>query len=135
MGYSTGDFAPGRCSNHTSCLGGDSGTEPYIVTHHQLLAHAATVQLYKQKYQAHQNGGIGITLVSYWFLPYSNSTADQLATKRSFDFMLGWCVPHFFSSNLLFLTAFKSRKILVLCRIQCLLTSISSLIMTGSWIQ
>ncbi|CAK7331805.1 unnamed protein product [Dovyalis caffra] len=42
------------------------------------------------KYQACQGGKIGITLVSHWFEPYSSSEADQIATKRNLDFMLGW---------------------------------------------
>lgn len=52
-GYAVGINAPGRCSSlpPNNCLGGDSGTEPYIVTHNQLLAHAAAVKVYKTKYQ------------------------------------------------------------------------------------
>lgn len=52
-GYATGDLAPGRCSDSLkrNCTGGDSGVEPYLVTHNQLLAHAAAVKLYKEKYQ------------------------------------------------------------------------------------
>ena len=52
-GYVTGQLAPGRCSpwQNLNCTGGNSGTEPYLVTHHQLLAHAAAVKVYKQKYQ------------------------------------------------------------------------------------
>ncbi|GAB2266172.1 Beta-glucosidase 17 [Dionaea muscipula] len=50
--YSTGIFAPGRCSSYIgNCTAGDSATEPYIAGHHLLLAHAATVNLYKTKYQ------------------------------------------------------------------------------------
>lgn len=30
---------------------GDSATEPYLVAHHQLLAHAAAVEVYRCKYQ------------------------------------------------------------------------------------
>lgn len=30
---------------------GDPGTEPYIVSHNQLLAHAAAVKLYREEYQ------------------------------------------------------------------------------------
>ncbi|KAL2347485.1 hypothetical protein Fmac_001485 [Flemingia macrophylla] len=46
-------MAPGRCSTwmNQNCNGGDSAIEPYLVTHHQLLAHAATVHVYKTKYQ------------------------------------------------------------------------------------
>lgn len=52
-GYAIGQLAPGRCSSwqKPDCTGGNSGTEPYVVTHHQLLAHAAAVRVYKEKYQ------------------------------------------------------------------------------------
>ncbi|KAJ1271497.1 hypothetical protein BS78_06G131900 [Paspalum vaginatum] len=90
-GYDTGTKAPGRCSPwEGKCSAGDSAREPYIVGHHQLLAHAETVRLYKEKYQAMQNGKIGITLVSHWFLPFSRSKLDATAAKYSLDFMLGW---------------------------------------------
>ncbi|KAB5533685.1 hypothetical protein DKX38_016771 [Salix brachista] len=92
-GYDSGDFAPGRCSkwvNEKYCKKGDSSTEPYIVAHHLLLSHAAAVKTYKEKYQASQNGKIGITLNTPWFEPYSNSTDDHDAAKRSRDFTLGW---------------------------------------------
>lgn len=50
--YDIGDFAPGRCSKLVgNCTAGNSGTEPYIATHNQLLAHAAAVKIYKEKYQ------------------------------------------------------------------------------------
>jgi len=52
-GYASGKSAPGRCSpwEQGKCSAGDSGTEPYTVCHHQILAHAETVRLYKEKYQ------------------------------------------------------------------------------------
>ncbi|KAE9585966.1 hypothetical protein Lal_00010043 [Lupinus albus] len=91
-GYAIGQFAPGRCSKwvNPNCTGGDSGTEPYVVSHHQLLAHAAAVQVYKNKYQKSQKGVIGITLVSHWFVPLSNSKLDKEAATRAVDFMFGW---------------------------------------------
>ena len=89
-GYATGATAPGRCTG-PQCLGGDAGTEPYIVTHNQILAHAAAVHVYKTKYQAHQKGKIGITLVSNWFIPLAeNSTSDIKAARRAIDFQYGW---------------------------------------------
>ena len=52
IGYDLGLNAPGRCSDYVgSCLGGDSATEPYLVAHHLLLAHAAAVKVYKQTYK------------------------------------------------------------------------------------
>ncbi|KAI8545738.1 hypothetical protein RHMOL_Rhmol07G0061300 [Rhododendron molle] len=93
-GYNTGALAPGRCSAwmNNDCTGGDSATEPYIVAHHMLLSHGATVKIYKEKYQASQKGQIGITLVTYWFLPYSNSKANVIAAQRALDFMYGWFI-------------------------------------------
>ncbi|CAL1353732.1 unnamed protein product [Linum trigynum] len=91
-GYDEGLMAPGRCStwvNH-ACLAGNSGTEPYIVTHNLLLAHAAGYRLYQQKYKASQGGEVGITIVTFWFVPYTDTTADIDAAQRSLDFMYGW---------------------------------------------
>ncbi|XP_014491297.1 cyanogenic beta-glucosidase [Vigna radiata var. radiata] len=91
-GYANGTMAPGRCSSwvNPNCVGGDSGTEPYIVSHHQLLAHAAAVRVYKTKYQASQKGLIGITLVCNWFIPFSDTKSDKKAAERSVEFMYGW---------------------------------------------
>ena len=52
-GYDSGTSAPGRCSawKNNNCTGGNSGTEPYLVAHHQLLAHADVVKLYRGAYQ------------------------------------------------------------------------------------
>ncbi|KAF7824487.1 vicianin hydrolase-like [Senna tora] len=86
-GYDVGTFAPGRCSNYAgNCTAGDSATEPYIVGHHLLLSHAAAVKLYKNKYQ---KGQIGITLVTHWFVPKTESAADREAASRALDFWHG----------------------------------------------
>ncbi|KAL3752090.1 hypothetical protein ACJRO7_012847 [Eucalyptus globulus] len=91
-GYANGQLAPGRCSDWQmlNCTGGDSGTEPYIVTHNQLLAHATAVKLYRDKYKASQKGVIGITLVSHWMVPYSDAEHNQNSALRALDWMLGW---------------------------------------------
>ncbi|XP_071933591.1 beta-glucosidase 13-like [Coffea arabica] len=96
MGYAFGKFPPNRCSNRefgspdTRCLYGNSGTEPYVVAHHLLLAHAAAVKIYREKYQKIQGGQIGISLVTQWFEPYDpNSQTDVDAANRSLDFMFG----------------------------------------------
>ncbi|CAJ2679015.1 unnamed protein product [Trifolium pratense] len=90
--YAFGKFAPGRCSDwlNLNCTGGDSGREPYLTAHYQLLAHAAAARLYKTKYQASQNGKIGITLLSHWYEPASKEKADVDAARRGLDFMFGW---------------------------------------------
>ncbi|XP_059645613.1 beta-glucosidase 12-like [Cornus florida] len=91
-GYDNGNFPPGRCSSwqQNNCTGGDSGTEPYIVTHNQILAHAAAVKLYREKYQSEQKGKIGISHLTIWPIPYSNSSLDHRASIRFLDFTLGW---------------------------------------------
>lgn len=43
-----GTKPPGRCS---ACFSGNSSTEPYMVAHNLLLAHASASRLYKQKYK------------------------------------------------------------------------------------
>ncbi|CAN6696640.1 unnamed protein product [Malus baccata var. baccata] len=91
-GYTRGFLAPGRCSawQQLNCTGGNSATEPYLVAHNLLLAHAAAVKLYKNKYQTSQEGTIGITLVSNWFIPISEANQHKNAALRFLDFMFGW---------------------------------------------
>ncbi|CAN8287832.1 unnamed protein product [Cochlearia groenlandica] len=88
-GYGDGSYPPGRC---TDCeFGGDSGTEPYIVAHNQLLAHAETVSLYRKRYKNSQGGKIGTTLIGRWFVPLNpTSNLDKAAAIRAFDFFVGW---------------------------------------------
>jgi len=40
--------------------------------------------------QEKQRGSIGITLVSNWMIPYTNSKRDKDAAKRALEFMYGW---------------------------------------------
>ncbi|XP_024523667.1 beta-glucosidase 26 isoform X2 [Selaginella moellendorffii] len=86
-GYVQGYYAPGRC---TGCPQGNSSTEPYIVGHHLLLAHAKAVKLYRRKYKVNQRGVIGMTLDSFWYEPYSSLPRDIAAARRALDFELGW---------------------------------------------
>ncbi|GMJ12844.1 beta glucosidase 15 [Hibiscus trionum] len=90
MGYALGVGPPGRCSDRKFCPHGNAATEPYIVAHNALLAHAAAANLYKQKYQATQGGQIGISLVAQYHEPYSDTPLDLKAAKRAMDFELGW---------------------------------------------
>ncbi|KAG6416793.1 hypothetical protein SASPL_124231 [Salvia splendens] len=92
LGYTIGVFAPGRCSSWLdgSCTGGDSATEPYEITHNQLLSHAAVVKLYRDKYQELQKGEIGIVVNAFWFLPYDDTAESVKARDRGLAFMLGW---------------------------------------------
>ncbi|KAJ0969345.1 hypothetical protein J5N97_022222 [Dioscorea zingiberensis] len=88
-GYGYGLFAPGRCKNST--------VEPYLAAHHQLLAHAAAVALYRKKYKAIQNGQIGLVVDCEWAEAFSDKLQDNSAAQRRLDFHLGWFLdPIFF---------------------------------------
>ncbi|XP_019056797.1 PREDICTED: beta-glucosidase 28-like [Tarenaya hassleriana] len=95
-GYDNGNKAVGRCSKwvDSRCQAGDSGTEPYIASHHLLLAHAAAVQEFRKCDKIPKDGQIGIVLSPRWFEPYdSESAADKEAVERAlmleFDWHLG----------------------------------------------
>ncbi|KAJ8430226.1 hypothetical protein Cgig2_009404 [Carnegiea gigantea] len=92
QGYDFGIFAPGRCSilHHLFCKAGNSATEPYIVAHHLILAHATAAKIYKKKYQKKQGGWIGATFDVIWYEPLTNKTEDIEAAQRALDFHLGW---------------------------------------------
>lgn len=52
FGYGNrGIMAPGRCSDRTVCSAGNSDTEPYLVSHHALLAHALVVDIYRREFK------------------------------------------------------------------------------------
>ncbi|CAA3020723.1 beta-glucosidase-like [Olea europaea subsp. europaea] len=109
QGYALGTFPPGRGPTQaqpvkaiprhrcklgapTICSSGNPGTEPYIAAHHLILSHAAAVDIYKQRYQEHQEGKIGVTNVAQWYEPLTHTKADKDAASRGLDFMLGWFV-------------------------------------------
>ncbi|KAJ8435927.1 hypothetical protein Cgig2_013274 [Carnegiea gigantea] len=65
-------------------------TDTFLATHNMILCHAHVAQLYKQQYQATQNGKIGIPIVTKWFKPLTESREDVEAAGRAFDFLVGW---------------------------------------------
>ncbi|XP_031394954.1 beta-glucosidase 44-like isoform X2 [Punica granatum] len=91
LGYDNGMVPPNRCSKeYGNCTAGNSATEPYAVTHHLLLSHAAAVKIYREKHQPKQKGRIGIVLDFGWYKPLTRSKADNYAAQRARDFHLGW---------------------------------------------
>ncbi|KZT70480.1 glycoside hydrolase family 1 protein [Daedalea quercina L-15889] len=79
LGYQKGVFAPGHKSD----------TEPWIVAHNLILAHAHAVKLYREEYKSIQGGHIGITLDCHWQIPYDDSPENIEAAKKGIDFKLG----------------------------------------------
>ena len=62
--------------------GGNSSTEPYIVSHHLILSHAKAVQTYKTKYQKAQGGVIGRTTNVDFAVPYTSSKPEDVAAAN-----------------------------------------------------
>ncbi|MED6114123.1 hypothetical protein PIB30_077265 [Stylosanthes scabra] len=90
-GYDIGILPPQHCSpSKFNCSKGNSSTEPYLVAHNMLLAHASAARLYRKKYQDKQHGFIGFNLLTYGFVPLTNTSEDIIAAQRAQDFFLGW---------------------------------------------
>ncbi|XP_023634159.1 beta-glucosidase 10 [Capsella rubella] len=87
--YGQGITPPGRCSPN-ACSKGNSSTEPYIVGHNILLAHASASKLYRLKYKSKQRGSIGLSIYTFGLSPYTNSKDDEIATQRAKAFFYGW---------------------------------------------
>jgi beta-glucosidase len=91
LGYVAGTFAPGRCSDRTRCVAGNSSTEGYVAAHNVLNAHAAAVARYRTTYQAAHQGLIGMTLNQDWAAPLDPDNAlDVQAAERRREFQMGW---------------------------------------------
>ena len=97
IGYGVGVHAPGRCSPSWGSWcqeiggGGNSSTEPYIAAHNALIAHGLAVRTYRTKYQKAQNGKIGMTINSWYALPYNTSEPnDYKAAHTAVAFLYGW---------------------------------------------
>ncbi|GLB39494.1 putative glycosyl hydrolase 1 family protein [Lyophyllum shimeji] len=90
LGYGRGVFAPGRSSDRTRSPEGDSSTEPWIVGHNLLVAHANSVKLYREKFKPKQGGQIGITLNGDWEMPYDDNPENIEAAQHALDFAIGW---------------------------------------------
>ena len=93
QGFSEGNHAPGRCSDADRCGAGhgDSFTEPYIVAHNVLLAHARAVAVFRGGQWAQYGGQVGIVLNGEWGEPADPSNAaDMDAAQRYMEAEVGW---------------------------------------------
>lgn len=91
LGYSTGYFAPGRCSDRSKSAEGDSAREPWIVGHNLLIAHGRAVKVYREEFKAKDGGEIGITLNGDATYPWDpEDPADVEASDRKIEFAISW---------------------------------------------
>ncbi|KAL3496887.1 hypothetical protein BJX62DRAFT_221796 [Aspergillus germanicus] len=90
-GYAAGVHAPARSSFRDLNEEGDSSTEPFIVSHTELVAHGHVSKLYREEFKAQQQGTIGITLHGNWSEPYDEEDPrDQEAAERAREFEIAW---------------------------------------------
>ncbi|PQM33174.1 beta-glucosidase 12-like isoform X2 [Prunus yedoensis var. nudiflora] len=73
----------GGLLNRSFVVGGNSATEPYIVAHNILLAHAAAVKLYRDKFQA--CGTISVWSLSKEYETVGQDQVTQLHRERDDD--------------------------------------------------
>ncbi|KAF5667738.1 putative beta-glucosidase [Fusarium denticulatum] len=90
-GYAAGVHAPGRSSFRNRNEEGDSSTEPFIVSHTELVSHAYVADMYKREFKPKQNGSIMITLHGNWSEPWDvDDPLDQEAAERAREFEIAW---------------------------------------------
>ncbi|KAJ7972962.1 putative Beta-glucosidase [Quillaja saponaria] len=92
-GYDSGEEPPQRCSppfGVVNCSKGNSTSEPYLVVHHILLAHASAVNLYRKQYKDKQHGFVGLSIYTMGLLPETDTKEDIIASQRVHDFYVGW---------------------------------------------
>ncbi|KAG6835811.1 Beta-glucosidase 1B [Arthromyces matolae] len=98
-GYGHGVFAPGRSSNREISSEGDSSTEPWIVGHSLIIAHAYASKLYHDSFAEKQKGLIGITLNGDWEMPYDDSPENVAAAQHALDFAIGISLSSYRNSS------------------------------------
>ncbi|KAJ9176064.1 hypothetical protein P3X46_011414 [Hevea brasiliensis] len=68
-----------------------SDTEPYLAAHHQILANATAVSIYRSKYKDNQGGQVGLVVDCEWAEANSDKIEDKGAAAKHLEFQLGWC--------------------------------------------
>ncbi|RPB04385.1 beta-glucosidase [Choiromyces venosus 120613-1] len=91
LGYNTGLFAPGRCSDRSKSEEGDSSREHLVAAHSLLLGHARAVRAYRRDFKEKDGGMIGITLNGDWTEPWDpEDPKDVEACERKLEFAISW---------------------------------------------
>ncbi|RMZ87165.1 hypothetical protein DV736_g5612, partial [Chaetothyriales sp. CBS 134916] len=91
LGHHSGKFAPGRTSDRAISPVGNSSTEPWIVGHSILIAHAQAAKIYRDEFKPKKGGQIGITLNGDWAEPWDpHDPEDVKACNRRLEFAICW---------------------------------------------
>ncbi|KAK7540898.1 glycoside hydrolase superfamily [Phyllosticta citribraziliensis] len=91
LGYSLGQFAPGRTSDRTKNPEGDASTEPWIAGHNLLVAHGSAVQVFRDEFKERFGGQIGMTLNGDYAYPWDpEDPRDVEAAERKLEFSMAW---------------------------------------------
>ncbi|OIT33097.1 beta-glucosidase 16 [Nicotiana attenuata] len=86
-----GIFPPSHCSPpFGKCSSGNSDTEPLLIIHNSILAHAKAVKLYRHHFQVGQGGMIGMVASAYMYKPITDDEADIKAAARALTFHVAW---------------------------------------------
>lgn len=81
----------------TSVYGTYGDTDPYLIAHNAIIAHATAVNTYRTKYLPAQKGTIGLVLNTAHFYPNDPNNADDVAAaQRGYDFWYGWFLDPIF---------------------------------------
>lgn len=78
-GYKDGTGAPGRCSDRTECLKGNSTTEPWLCTYNVLNAHARAEKWFRQIIP---DGKLGFVTTLSYIQPFNYTSSNKNATNR-----------------------------------------------------
>ncbi len=74
----------------TAVYGTYGDSDPYVIAHHAILAHAQVVDLYRSEYKPTQKGLIGLVLNTAHFYPKDKKNPEDIvAAARGYG---EWCL-------------------------------------------
>lgn len=80
----------------TAVYGTYGDSDPYLIAHSAILAHAETVKRYRASFKETQAGTIGIVLNTAHFYPADEHNEEDVeAAKRGYAFWYGWFMDPF----------------------------------------
>ena len=104
-GYLYGVAAPGRCSDRSVCTQGNGTTEPYVVGHNLIRAHAEAVRVFRglppRLRGIDGTATISMVVSGDWTEPFDPASEMDREACSEAEFQIGWFVdPIFFGDYL-----------------------------------